>query len=126
MFMLANLNYYGPMHEVEAYLNQFTHLEPLRSEVLTVPWNHVFETSYFGVDDSKACGRRQHINMYSVAADETNATALAEVVNDLASFQQTHADIVISLIVHRFATQSVLQVPDDSTAYPYRKAKMHM
>jgi hypothetical protein len=126
MFMLANINYYGPRYEVETYLNQFTDLEPLRSEVLTVPWTHVFETSYFGVDDSKACGRRQHINMYSVASSETNATALAEVVNDFSAFQQTHTDIALSLMVHRFATQRVLQMPDDSSAYPYREAKMHM
>ncbi|KAK6066639.1 FAD binding domain-containing protein [Seiridium cupressi] len=126
IFMLLNVNYYGPTAEASPYLEKFDALEPLRSEILTVPWTHVFETSYFGVDDTKACGRRQHINMYGIAARKTDASALETFANDLLDFSRTNNNITTSLVVHRFATQAVLRVPDEDSAYPYRNVQMHI
>lgn len=126
MIMILNVNYYGPRDEVKKYLDMFQGLQPLKSEVLNVPWTKVFETSYFGVDDTKACGRGQHINMYSVAARKTDAPALSAFVENLAKFSQNNKEITTSFVVHRFATQAVMQVPDEESAYAYRDVTMHL
>ncbi|PNY29983.1 Uncharacterized protein TCAP_00107 [Tolypocladium capitatum] len=126
LMMILNANYYGREDQVEPWLDVFQKLGPLNAEVLDVPWTRVYETSYFGINDTKACGRRQHINMYSVAARRTDAPALSAFVEDLAKFSQDNKDITTSFVVHRFATEAVMKIPDVESAYAYRDVTMHL
>ncbi len=121
-----NANFAGPAHIAEHYLAPLMDLEPLRSEVLNVRWPDVFSTSYFGIEDTKACGRNQHVNMRSIGAKHTNPEALVAFIQELDSFNRVHTDLPTSLVIHRFATQKVLEVPDHESAYPHRELKMHL
>ncbi|KAM0815816.1 putative FAD-binding PCMH-type domain-containing protein [Seiridium cardinale] len=136
---VVNANYFFPAHQVgsvfkvirslnskfpeDLALNIFTSYDPKSDQF---PGLTYLETSYFDVDDTKACGRRQHINMYSIAARKTDASALETFANDLSDLSRTNNNVTTSLVVHRFATQAVLRVPDEDSAYPYRNVQMHM
>jgi fumiquinazoline A oxidase len=124
--VLINANYYGPEDEAREYLQPFFSLNLLQSELLVVPWTRVFETSYFGINDTKACGRLQHVNMYSIGATETSPATLSAAVAELELFSRSNKDITSTFMIHRFPTQAVLAVPDDASAYPHRHIKMHM
>ncbi|KAK9778161.1 putative FAD-binding PCMH-type domain-containing protein [Seiridium cardinale] len=119
-FLIRSLNSEFPE---DLALNIFTSYDPKSDQF---PGLTYLETSYFGVDDTKACGRRQHINMYSIAARKTDASALETFANDLLDLSRTNNNVTTSLVVHRFATQAVLRVPDEDSAYPYRNVQMHM
>ena len=71
MVLIVNANYHGSIEDAKVALEPFQALSPLQSEHLEVPWPEVFETSYFGIDDKKACSRNQHVVMYSIAARQT-------------------------------------------------------
>ncbi|KAK8121430.1 hypothetical protein PG999_005550 [Apiospora kogelbergensis] len=124
--IIVNANYHGTMSEAMDLLEPFLELGPVDSQHLYVSWPEVFSTSYFGIDDKKACGRNQHVNMYSIAAIRTDADALSAFVDQLSAFSRLHPDVATTFVVHRFATQAVLGTLDDDSAYPYRDLKMHM
>lgn len=126
MVIIVNANYHGTMSEAMDLLEPFLELGPVDSQHLYVSWPEVFSTSYFGIDDKKACGRNQHVNMYSIAAIRTDADALSAFVDQLSAFSRLHPDVATTFVVHRFATQAVLGTLDDDSAYPYRDLKMHM
>ncbi|KAK7958259.1 hypothetical protein PG996_010302 [Apiospora saccharicola] len=126
MALMVNANYHGPRAEARTALEPFAHLGPVRSEYLQVPWPRVFETSYFGIDDRKACSRNQHVNMYSITARRTDARAMAAFVDELLAFSRSNPAVPTTFVVHRFPTQAVRRVPDDASAYPHRDLKMHM
>lgn len=101
-------------------------LGPLRSEVLNVRWPEVFSTSYFGIPDKKACDRNQHVNMRSVGAKRTDAKALVDFLAKLKQFTKENPDVQTAMMIHRFATDKVLEVSEDESVYPHRELKMHM
>ncbi|KAL5333401.1 FAD-binding domain-containing protein [Aspergillus crustosus] len=114
--VLINANYYGPESEARKYLQPFFDLNLLQSEVLVVPWPKVFETSYFGIDDTKACGRDQHVNMYSIGANQTSPSTLSAAVAQLETFSRANKDVASTLVIHRFPTQAVLAILDEDSA----------
>ncbi|KAI1314099.1 hypothetical protein F5Y03DRAFT_336159 [Xylaria venustula] len=124
--LLVNVNFFGPTDVATGHIEPLIALRPTRFEVLDVTWPAVFATSYFGIEDTKACSRNQHVNMRSVGARSTNPGALLKVLEELKSFSEAHPDIGASMVIHRFATQQVLQVRDEDSAYPHRQLKMHI
>ena len=123
---MVNANFYGYLGKAEKYLAPFVALGPLRQEHLIVPWPQVFSTSYFGIDDTKACSRNQHVNMYSIGATRTDAEAMSAFMHEILAMSRRNPDVATTFVVHRFPTQAVLHVPNDDSAYPYRDLKMHM
>jgi fumiquinazoline A oxidase len=124
--LMVNANYYGRLSDAEEELKPFLALNPLQHELLVVPWPRVFETSYFGVDDKKACSRAQHVNMYSVSAVKTDPEAMSSFIDQLLAFSRLHPDVATTFVVHRFPTDAVTKFADSESAYPYRNNKMHM
>ena len=123
---MINANFAGPPESAAPYIEPLHALEPLRSEVLNVPWPEVFTTSYFGVPDTKACGRNQHVNMRSIGANRTDPAALVNFLDQLARFTTAHPEVQTAMMIHRFSTDKVLEVPDSESVYPHRDIKMHM
>lgn len=64
--------------------------------------------------------------MRSVGASCTNPEALMEFLGQLGDFTAAHPEVQTALMIHRFATDKVLEVPDVESAYPHRELKMHM
>ncbi|KAI1746384.1 hypothetical protein F4680DRAFT_401248 [Xylaria scruposa] len=126
LVLLINANFAGPRGEAAGYLDLLEELDPLRSEVLNVRWPDVFSTSYFGIEDTKACGRNQHVNMRSIGAKHTDIDALVNFLGELEVFTKKYPNISTAMMIHRFSTEKVLQAPDSESAYPYRKLNMHM
>ncbi|KAJ2976040.1 hypothetical protein NUW58_g297 [Xylaria curta] len=124
--LLVNVNFFGSVNSATRHLKPLFRLRPLRSEVLNVHWPAVFRTSYFGIEDTKACSRNQHVNMRSIGARSTNPKAWLKFLRELKSFSGAHPDIGASMVIHRFATQRVLRVTDEDSAYPHRQLKMHI
>lgn len=125
--IVVNANYFGPAHEAEKLLEPFVSLSPLRYEFLGVPWPRVFETSYFGMDDVKACARNQKALMYSISAVRTDAPLMARFVDELVDFVRANPEIpLFTFVIHRFPTQAVMAVDDGDSAYAHRSLKMHM
>ena len=124
--LLVNVNFAGTPRSAAPYLAPLKALNPLRAEVLEVPWPKVFSTSYFGIEDTKACGRNQHVNMRSVGAARTDPEALTAFVGELERFNREHPDVIMAMVLHRFSNEAVLKVSDEETAYPHRNIKMHM
>ncbi|KAI8632691.1 hypothetical protein F5Y19DRAFT_491338 [Xylariaceae sp. FL1651] len=133
MVIMVNANYYGSRSEAEDILGLFLDLGPLQHEMLVVPWPRVFETSYFGVNDTKACARNQHVNMYSVSAIQTDVDAMSTFLDQVLSFSRAHPDVATTFVVHRFPTGSKAEAEaaprlkdDRESVYPYRQNKMHI
>ncbi|KAK0713564.1 hypothetical protein B0T26DRAFT_873683 [Lasiosphaeria miniovina] len=126
LMLLVNANFAGPPDEAAPYLAALSDLQPLRSEVLNVRWPDVFATSYFGIPDTKACGRNQHVNMRSVGARRTDAAALVAFLGALDRFSRAHPGVFTAMMIHRFPNQKVREVPDGDSVYPYRDLKMHI
>ena len=123
---VVNTNYFGPVEDGMPYLSSLIALGPLRTEILTVPWNRVIPTSYFGLDKKRACKKGQYINMYSIGRNRTDIAIYESFVGELTDFSLQHPDIVNAFVIHRCPTQAVLAVPDEATAYPHRHLNMHM
>lgn len=122
-----NINFAGPLADAAPHLSIIETLSPSRSEVLEdVIWPNVFRSSYFGIEDTKACSRNQHVNMRSVGARQTDPDTILAFLDKLESFSEANPDLTASLVIHRFATQKVLSVPDQESSYPHRGLKMHM
>jgi hypothetical protein len=49
-----------------------------------------------------------------------------EFLGQLGDFTAAHPEVQTALMIHRFATDKVLEVPDVESAYPHRELKMHM
>lgn len=64
--------------------------------------------------------------MRSVGANRTDPDSILAFVEELDRFSEAHPDLTAAIVVHRFPTQKVLEVPSDETAYPHRQLKMHM
>jgi hypothetical protein len=126
VILLVNVNFAGTPHSAAPYLARLEALGPLRAETLDVSWPEVFSTSYFGIDDTKACGRNQHVNMRSVGVARTNPEALTAAMGELERFNREQPDVIMSMVFHRFSNEAVLKVSDEETAYPHRNIKMHM
>jgi hypothetical protein len=124
--LVVNLNLAGEPGDAAVYLAGLSQLGPLRSEVLNVRWRDVFATSYFGIPDTKACGRNQHVNMRSVGAQHTDPDALVDFLGQLERFTAAHPDVQTAMMIHRFATDGALTVPDEDSVYPHRSLKLHM
>ncbi len=92
---------------------------------LTVPWNKLIETSFFGMD-STACQTGQYINMYSIGLKHADASTFVSYFNDMDAFSRSNPDIHTVFVTHRFPTQAVVAVADEATAYPHREVKMHV
>lgn len=126
MVLIVNANYHGTLQNAKMILEPFASLGPLRSEHIVVPWPRVFETSYFGIDDAKACSRNQLVNMYSIAAVHTDAKAMATYLGELRDFSRLNTDIASTFVIHRFPSPPERAGSGDDSAYPYRDLKMHM
>ncbi|KAI2621293.1 hypothetical protein GGR54DRAFT_96721 [Hypoxylon sp. NC1633] len=126
LVLLINANFAGPINLALEYLAPLLDLDPIRYEALSVAWPDVFSTSYFGIEDTKACGRNQHVNMRSVGARRTDPDVIVAFIDELARFTDAHPDISTTLMIHRFSTQRVLEVPDEESVYPHRELKMHI
>ncbi|AEO68590.1 uncharacterized protein THITE_2090100 [Thermothielavioides terrestris NRRL 8126] len=126
LILLVNVNFAGTPSSAAPHLARLEALGPLRSEVLDVAWPDVFATSYFGIEDTKACGRNQHVNMRSVGVTRTDPEALAAFLGELQRFNRERPEVITAMVLHRFSTAAVLEVPDEETAYPHRNIKMHI
>ncbi|RYO90879.1 hypothetical protein DL766_001620 [Monosporascus sp. MC13-8B] len=124
--LLVNVNFAGPARAAAPFLESVAKVGPLRSEVLNVRWPDVFSTSYFGIKDTKACSRNQNVNMRSIGAKRTDPEAWVAFLHELENFSRAHPDVTAAMVIHRFATQKVLGVPDGDSAYPHRQLKMHI
>lgn len=125
--LVVNINFAGPVADATPHLAGIEALNPNRSEVLEdIIWPDVFGSSYFGIVDTKACGRNQHVNMRSVGARRTDPDTILAFLDELESFSEANPDLTAALVIHRFATQKVLSVPDEDTSYQHRGLDMHM
>nr|QNC49721.1 Hfaza2M [Hypoxylon fragiforme] len=126
LVLLVNANFAGPVEAALPHLAPLKALNPLRYEVLSVAWPDVFSTSYFGIEDTKACGRNQHVNMRSIGGKSTDPDVIVGFLDELERFTKANPDVLTAMMVHRFATEKVLEVPDAESAYPHRELKMHI
>ena len=120
-----NAQYFGSAEEGLAYLEPFHNAGPVMANQLTVPWNKLIQTSFFGLD-STACQTDQYINMYSIGLKHAHSSTFVSYFNDIDDFSRRNPDIHSVFVVHRFPTQAVQAVPDETTAYPHREVKMHV
>ncbi|KAI0161041.1 hypothetical protein GGR52DRAFT_157104 [Hypoxylon sp. FL1284] len=124
--LIVNANFAGPVSVARRYLAPLEALKPLRSEILNVAWPDVLSTAYFGVPDTKACGRNQHVNMRSIAARRTDPQVAVQFLAEVDRFSKANPNVTTTFMIHRFPNQKVLQVADGSSSYPYRDLKMHI
>ncbi|PSR81486.1 hypothetical protein BD289DRAFT_372588 [Coniella lustricola] len=125
--LVINANFLGPPGIAAQYLEPLSDLMPLRHEVLNVHWSDVFATSYFGIPDTKACGRNQHVNMRSVGARRTDPATLVKFLDHLQKFTKTNPNVQTAMMIHRFANDRVLEAAEtDESSYPHRDISMHI
>ncbi|KAI1775077.1 hypothetical protein F4818DRAFT_441900 [Hypoxylon cercidicola] len=124
--IIVNANFAGPVSVAKKFLAPLEALSPLRSEVFSVAWPDVISTSYFGIEDTRACGRNQHVNMRSIAARRTDPQVTSQFLTELDRFSKANPNITTTFMIHRFPNQKVLQVADQDSAYPHRDLKMHI
>nr|UOS85803.1 FAD-linked oxidoreductase [Hypoxylon rubiginosum] len=124
--VIVNANFAGPVSVAKEYLAPLEALGPLRSEMFSVAWPDVASTSFFGIEDTRACSRNQHVNMRSVAAKRTDPQVTLEFITELDRFTKANPDVMTTVMIHRFPTQKVLGVSDEDSVYPHRDLKMHI
>ena len=107
------------------FLEPLFALDPVLTRTKTVPWNHLIENCYFGIDNT-ACKTGNYINMFSVGIKQTDTQTFESYFEDLTAFSRRNPGINSHLVIHRFPTQAVQAVADNETAYPHRDIKMHV
>jgi fumiquinazoline A oxidase len=98
------------------------------SRIVTVPWNALLNTTFFGLAHSEggACIKNQYVNIYSIGLNRTDVRTWESYFQQLIDFYQRYPTYDGRFLVQRYPTQGVLAIPDFTTAYPYREAKIQM
>ncbi|KAL9595232.1 MAG: hypothetical protein Q9219_006566 [cf. Caloplaca sp. 3 TL-2023] len=117
---ILDISYPGPKESFLKLIKPFTDLKPAYTELQTVPWNRLLRQLGFQLNDLVCIKQQQH-SMYSVATKNLSSpdyiTAFAKYDQLYAEYPETRGS---TLEIEFFATQAVLAVPYDSTAYPWR------
>ncbi|PYH98414.1 FAD binding domain protein [Aspergillus ellipticus CBS 707.79] len=126
--MLVNAIYYGPEAHAQELLGPFTTLASLATRTVTVPWNALLNTTFFGLaaQEGGACTKNQGVNIYSIGLNRTEVPAFETYMEQLLQFYRQHPTYDGRFLVQRYPTQAVLATPDGETAYPHREIKMHI
>jgi hypothetical protein len=122
-----NGQYFGPKEQAMRYFQPILALNPIRSNVSSVPWNNILDAAFFGqTSGSGACTRNNIVNIFSLALKQTDVSTWVSHFNDLGDFFTQHPSYYGRLLIQRFPTQGMQRVPDQATAYPFRDAKIQL
>ncbi|GLA17557.1 hypothetical protein AnigIFM62618_004699 [Aspergillus niger] len=126
--VLVNAIYYGPEEQALELLSPFTSLTPIMSRSVTVPWNALLDTTFFGLaaQEGGACAKNQAVNIYSIGLNHTDVPAWESYMEQLLQFYHQNPTYDGRFLVQRYSTQGALSTLDSDTAYPHRQIKMHI
>lgn len=123
--MAVNAIFYGTEAQAKPHLDPFLAIQPILSNVSSVPWNKQLDAAFFGATNG-ACVRRNRVNIYSLALKQTDVATWTAHFDALAEFYLQYPEYQGRFLAERYPTQAVLAVPEDGTAYPYRQAKIQL
>ncbi|KAI4235936.1 MAG: hypothetical protein L6R40_006304 [Gallowayella cf. fulva] len=121
----VNAVFYGTEAQAKPYLDPINALKPILSNTSSVPWNKQLEVAFFGAT-SGACARRNRVNIYSLALKKTDVATWTAHFDELADFYLKYPGYQGRFLAERYATQAVLAVPESTTAYPHRQARIQL
>ncbi|KAI4224138.1 MAG: hypothetical protein L6R36_004894 [Xanthoria steineri] len=121
----VNAIFYGTEAQAKAHLDPFLAIQPILSNVSSVPWNKQLDAAFFGATNG-ACVRRNRVNIYSLALKQTDVATWTAHFDALAEFYLQYPEYQGRFLAERYPTQAVLAVPEDGTAYAYRQAKIQL
>ncbi|KAL8665054.1 MAG: hypothetical protein Q9202_002610 [Teloschistes flavicans] len=121
----VNALYYGSKEQAAAYLDPFSTIGPILSNITTVPWNKELDAAFFGSTNG-ACVRHNNVNIYSLALQQTDVATWTSHFDSLAAFYKQYPTYQGRFLAERYPTQAVEAVPDSKTAYPHRRAKWQL
>ena len=120
-----NALFYGSEEQAKTYLDPFSTIPHILSNITSIPWNKELDAAFFG-STTGACVRRNNVNIYSLALKQTDSTTWESHFAELAAFYVKYPQYQGRFLAERYPTQAVLTVPDSHTAYPYREAKWQL
>jgi hypothetical protein len=126
-----NAVYAGPQSEAEKILAPFINNNPIRSNISTVPYANVNSAALFGQGDPPLCqgtgADNLPLNNYALGLKQINSDTFTTWFSTVAAFYQANPALQrVSLTLQRLATQAVLAVPDNDTAYGHREISTHL
>ena len=126
-----NAIYAGPQSEAVKILAPFINNNPIRSNISTIPYTSVNSAPLFGQGDNPVCQGagvdNLPLNNYALGLKEIDSSTFTTWFADVADFYQANPGLQrISMTLQRLATQAVLAVPDNDTAYGHRQIAAHL
>ncbi|KAH8196233.1 hypothetical protein TruAng_009590 [Truncatella angustata] len=123
----VNAVYFGPEEEAALLLEPMRAIQPIMSNVTTVPANRVLDAQFFGQTAGNGqCDSGNVVNIYSLALNQTDVQAWTSHFNRLVDFYAEYPTYQGRLLVQRFPASGALALPDDATAFPHREAKIQV
>lgn len=123
----TNAVYAGPEAQGRAAVQVFLDQNPLVSNITDVPWNKLIDTVGFGFTGPAICKRGKRRSQWVVGVEKIDVdtyTQAASIFQDMIT--RYPATVDSSIDVQLLPTQGILAVPDDETAYPWRKLIAHV
>lgn len=115
------LVYYGTQREAQPYLDQLAALNPATSTVQNITTAEMHEIFSRG-----ACDAGYRRNVFTIGLRKTDPTTYERTLSDLTEFYETYPDYSGSFAIQRYSNEAMLQVPDESTSYPWRDIGAYM
>lgn len=115
--------YFGPKADAEAQIKPFLDLKPTVSSISVVPWNKLVYTANFGADVF-ASTKGVSADLSGYMLNDLSVDTLVSTYNKLMNFLLDNPAVADSgfWLLEKFSLNKTAAIPDDSTAYPWRKA----
>ena len=125
--MTINAVYAGPESEGRKAIQFLLNQGPiLKQNITVVPWNQIIPTSFYGGGSGNCVKGVTRKSISGTAFNVIDPKAFGKFTDGfnamIAKYPQT---IGSSIALYFPATQAVMAIPDDATAFPFRKALGH-
>lgn len=125
--LAVNAIYFGSPEELAPMLAPMYAINPILTNVITVPTNRVYNYQFFGQTVGNGqCDDGNIVNIYTLSFKKTDSPTWTDHFNNLAAFYAAHPAYQGRLLIQKFPTQAGLAIPDSATAYALREAKIHV
>ncbi len=102
------------------YNRPFFDSNPIVQNISVLPWNILTKENRFGADAAGCVKGKQH-SLYSVNLYSMDVPTYVRVFSSFSSFFRKYPELRATLFVTELHPRgATVQIPDDSTAYPFR------
>lgn len=101
--------------------------KPLQQNITMVPWNKLIQSAVFGATGAALCEKGKRLSQWGVGVNQLDARTYLKVASMFQEMIKNYpASIGSAVTVQLLSTQAVLAVPNNATAYPWRKHIAHV